>query len=79
MHMFYDNGFFMGGMHGFWWIFWITLIGVLVVHKAGQDNHKFTDEDIHLLTLLAGQAAIAVEIANGPPRPERELARVDAG
>ena len=27
--MFYDGGFFMGGMHFLWWIFWIALIGVI--------------------------------------------------
>jgi HD-GYP domain-containing protein (c-di-GMP phosphodiesterase class II) len=39
------------------------LIGVLVVHEVSQDHHTFTDEDVHLLTLLAGQAAIAVNNA----------------
>jgi putative membrane protein len=36
MHMFYDGGFFMGGMHGFWWIFWIVLIGVVVFFAWGR-------------------------------------------
>ena len=30
MHMFYDGGYSMGGMHGLWWFFWMVLIGVLV-------------------------------------------------
>lgn len=28
--MFYDGGFFMGGFHALWWIFWLVLIGALV-------------------------------------------------
>ncbi len=28
--MFYDGGFFMGGLHALWWIFWLVLIGALV-------------------------------------------------
>jgi len=30
MHMFYGGGFFMGGMHVLWWLFWLVLIGWLV-------------------------------------------------
>jgi putative membrane protein len=26
MHMFYDGGWFMGGMHSLWWIFWIAIV-----------------------------------------------------
>ncbi len=29
MHMFYDDGYFMGGMHALWWLFWLVLIGAL--------------------------------------------------
>ena len=30
--MFYDGGYFMGGMHGLWWVFWLALIGVLTFY-----------------------------------------------
>ncbi|MEP7282773.1 MAG: SHOCT domain-containing protein [Rubrivivax sp.] len=36
MNMFYDGGYFMGGMHGLWWIFWVVLIGVLVFYGWGR-------------------------------------------
>lgn len=36
MHMFYDGGYGMGGMHGLWWIFWVALIGVLVYAAWGR-------------------------------------------
>ena len=28
--MYFNDGYFMGGMHGFGWIFWVALMGVLV-------------------------------------------------
>jgi len=40
MHMFYDGGFFMGGMHGLWWIFWVALIGVLVYYTWGRPGEQ---------------------------------------
>ena len=36
MHMFYDGGYYMGGMHGLWWIFWVVLIGLLVYFVWGR-------------------------------------------
>lgn len=32
MHMFNDGGYYMGGMHGLWWITWVVLIGLLVLY-----------------------------------------------
>ncbi len=37
-----------------------SLIGVLLVHQPEVNQHKFTEEDIYLLKLLASQASIAV-------------------
>ena len=37
-----------------------SLVGVLLVHRPDVNRRKFSDEDVHLLKLLAGQAAIAV-------------------
>lgn len=36
------------------------LIGVLAVHEVGKTTRKFTEDDAHLLSLFAGQAAGAV-------------------
>ena len=36
MHMFNGGGYYMGGMHGLWWIFWVVLIGVLVFYSWGR-------------------------------------------
>ncbi len=38
--MFYDGGFYMGGMHGLWWIFWVVLIGVLVYYTWGRPGEQ---------------------------------------
>jgi putative membrane protein len=40
MHMFNDGGYVMGGMHCFWWIFWILLIGVLVFYRWGRPDQQ---------------------------------------
>jgi putative membrane protein len=36
MDMFHDGGYYMGGMHGLWWLFWIVLIGALVYAAWGR-------------------------------------------
>lgn len=40
MHMFYDGGYFMGGMHALWWLFWIGLIAVIVFYGWGRPSEK---------------------------------------
>jgi putative membrane protein len=40
MHMYFNDGYFMGGMHGFWWIFWVALIGVLVFYQWGRPGER---------------------------------------
>lgn len=38
--MFYDNGYFMGGMHGLWWVFWMVLLGFLLFYGWGSPSEK---------------------------------------
>ena len=40
MHMFSHGGYYMGGMHGLWWIFWVVLIGVIVFYGWGRSGEK---------------------------------------
>lgn len=40
MHMFNNGGYAMGGMHCFWWIFLILLIGVLVFYRWGRPSSQ---------------------------------------
>lgn len=47
--MFYDGGFFMGGMHALWWLFWLVLVGVLVFFAWGRpgERHRRARETPH--------------------------------
>lgn len=36
--MFHSAGAYMGGIHGFWWIFWLVLIGVVVLYALGRSG-----------------------------------------
>ncbi|MFY9509886.1 MAG: SHOCT domain-containing protein [Rubrivivax sp.] len=38
--MYFGNGFYMGGMHGLWWLFWIVLIGALVYAAWGRPSGR---------------------------------------
>lgn len=40
MNMLYDGGYYMGGMHGLWWFFWVVLIGVLVFYGWGNPSEQ---------------------------------------
>jgi putative membrane protein len=40
MHMYYDGGYYMGGMHGLWWIFWVVLVGVLIFYGWGRSGEQ---------------------------------------
>lgn len=40
MHMFYDGGYVMGGMHALWWLFWIALVGVLLYVGFGRSGGR---------------------------------------
>ena len=40
MHMFSGGGHHMGGMHYFWWIFWVFLVGVLAFYGWGRSNNR---------------------------------------
>ena len=33
-------GHFMGGMHWFWWVFWLALIGVIVFYGWGRPSEQ---------------------------------------
>lgn len=37
--MWWDHGYYMGGMHTFWWLFWLVLI-VVVVSVIWRPSHR---------------------------------------
>ena len=38
--MFHDGSYYMGGMHGLWWLFWIALIGALVYAARRRPSER---------------------------------------
>jgi putative membrane protein len=40
MHMYYEGGYFMGGMHWLWWLFWVGLIGVILFYGWGRPSEQ---------------------------------------
>lgn len=55
-----------------------TLMGVLAVHELGKSKRKYTQDDARLLTLLASQAASAVNNARLFEETQRHLHHVQA-
>lgn len=45
MHMFYDGGWFMGGMHVLWWLFWIAIVAALAWAVWGRSDRPRRDAD----------------------------------
>ena len=63
MHMFYNGGYYMGGMHGLWWIFWVVLIVVLVFFGWGRGGEGRRPRETPLEVLQR-------RLANGEVSPE---------
>lgn len=62
--MFYDGGTFMGGMHLFWWIFWVALVGVIVFlgwGRSSQERRRSRDTPHVLLQRRLASGEIATE------------------
>lgn len=38
--MYFGNGFYMGGMHGLWWLFWTVLIVAVVYAAWGRPSGR---------------------------------------
>ena len=60
--MFYDGGYFMGGMHGLWWIFWVLLIGVLLFYLWSRRDDasrgpRETPDEVLRRRLASGEIA----------------------
>jgi putative membrane protein len=44
--MFFDHGYYMGGMHAFWWVFWLILLVVLVSSVwSSRERARRTDRE----------------------------------
>jgi putative membrane protein len=38
--MYFNEGNFIGGMHGLWWFFWVALVGVIAFYGWGKPSEK---------------------------------------
>ncbi len=64
MHMFYDGGYIMGGMHGLWWIFWVVMIGLLVFYgwgRSGQQRRRSRETPLEVLQRRLASGEITTE------------------
>ena len=64
MHMFQDGGYYLGGMHGLWWIFWVVLVVLLVFFAWGRPGA--TQQAFHETPLQVLQR----RLAHGDVSPE---------
>ena len=60
MHMVDHGGYYMGGVHGFWWALWLVLIGFLVFHlltrlSSRRQNAHRKPLDVLQQRLAAGE------------------------
>lgn len=52
MHMFYGDGYYMAGMHGLWWLFWLVIVGVLLFYgwgRRGKDRRLALETPLEVL------------------------------
>ncbi len=64
MHMFYDGGYYMGGMHSLWWIFWVVLIVVLVFlgwGRPGEGRRRPRETPLEILQRRLASGEVSPE------------------
>ena len=71
--MFYGEG-YMGGMHGWWWLFWLLVIGALIFSAWGRpgrrgDHPRETPHEVLRKRLASGEVT--------PQQYEERLALLD--
>lgn len=62
--MFYDHGYYMGGMHAFWWLFWVLLVVVVLVlfrSPAGRARRSPPESPRELLQRRLARGEITPE------------------
>lgn len=60
--MFYDGGGFMGGLHALWWVFWLVLIGAIVVlvlrrTARSEDSDRESPHEVLRRRLASGEVS----------------------
>jgi putative membrane protein len=68
--MFYDGGWFMGGMHFLWWIFWVAIIAAFVWTLWGRPGGRASDTDRTVERRETPLELLQRRLANGDCTPE---------
>ena len=62
--MFNDSGYYMGGMRGAWWLFWIALIGVVFFYgwvRPSEQRQRLGEKPIETLRQRFARGEITPE------------------
>ncbi len=54
--MFFDHGYFMGGMHAIWWVFWLVVVVAIAIWSPARVRRK-SDADAVPLDILQRRLA----------------------
>lgn len=76
--MFFDHGYYMGGMHAFWWLFWLVLVVAFVY--AARSSARRTERATRESPLEILQRRFAKgELSPGAYEQAKALLERDAG
>ena len=76
--MFFDHGYFMGGMHALWWIFWLVVVVAVIAFWAPSRRRRSSDADSSPLDILQRRLARG-EITPEAYEQAKALLERDAG
>lgn len=68
--MFYDGGWFMGGMHFLWWIFWVGIVAAFVWALWGRPGGRTSDANRPAERRETPIELLQRRLANGECTPE---------
>lgn len=76
--MFFDHGYFMGGMHAIWWIFWLVVVVVALAIWSPTFVRRTSGADAVPLDILQRRLARG-EISPEAYEQAKALLKRDAG
>jgi putative membrane protein len=62
--MFFDHGYYMGGMHAFWWLFWLVLVVAFVYaarSPAGRTGRSTRESPLEILQRRFAKSELSPE------------------
>ncbi|HMN94063.1 MAG TPA: SHOCT domain-containing protein [Hydrogenophaga sp.] len=55
--MYFDHGYFMGGMHAIWWVFWLVVVVAFIAIWSPARGRRSSDADAAPLDILKRRLA----------------------